>query len=120
LELPEEFRTQTYPATIGQESGSLVVTVHHSRFPRWDIGRFTGVLGETGHVIFQLGLEDSFAGAEYQAGYYASGRMTGAIVEEGLSGTLDGVVETNVPNEDGRGSRVVKCTAPDHGVVFSR
>lgn len=120
LELPEEFRTQTYAATIGQEGGSLVVSVHHSRFPGWDIGRFTGVFGETGHVIFQMGLEDWFAGAEYQAAYYASGSMTGAIVEEGLSGILDGVVETIVPNEDGRGNRVVRCTAPDHSAVFSR
>lgn len=120
LELPEEFRTQTYPATIGQGDGSLVITVHHSRFPGWDIGRFTGVFGETNDVIFQLALEDWFAGAEYQAEYHASGRMTGAIAEEGLSGILDGVVEAIVANEDGRGNRVVTCTAPDHGVVFSR
>lgn len=120
LELPEEFRTQTYPATIGQGGGSLLVTVHHGRFPGWDVGRFTGVFDETGHVMFQMGLEDWFAGAEYQAGYYASGRMTGAIVGEGLSGSLDGVVETIVPSEDGRGNRVVRCTAPDHSAVFSR
>jgi hypothetical protein len=120
LELPEEFRTQTYPATISQGDGSLAVTVHHSRLPGWDIGRFTGVLGETTDVTVQLALEDWFAGAEYQAQYDASGRMTGAIVEEGLSGILDGAVEAIVPNEDGRGNRVVTCTAPDHGAVFLR
>jgi hypothetical protein len=120
LELPEDFRTQTYPATIGQGDGSLVVTVHHSRFPGWDIGRLTGVFGETNDVVFQLALEDWFAGAEYQAEYHASGKMTGAIVEEGLSGILDGVIKAIVPNEDGRGNRVVTCTAQDHGVVLSR
>jgi hypothetical protein len=120
LELPEDFRTQTYPATIAQGGGSLVVTVHHGRFPGWDIGRFTGVFGETNDVIFQLALEDWFAGAEYQAEYHASGRMTGAIVEERLSGILDGVVVAIVPNEDGRGYGDVTCTAPDHGVTFSR
>jgi hypothetical protein len=120
LELPEDFRTQTYPATIGQRDGSLVVSVHHSRLPGWDIGGFTGVFGETTNVIFQMALEDWFAGAEYPAEYHASGRMTGAIVQAGLSGILDGVVEAIVPNADGRGNRVVTCTAPDHGVVFSR
>jgi hypothetical protein len=80
----------------------------------------SGVFGETNVVIFQLALEDWFAGAEYQAEYHASGRMTGTIVEERLSGILDGVVVAIVPNEDGRGNRVVTCTAPDHGVVFSR
>lgn len=120
LALPEDFRTQTYPATIGQGDGSLVITVHHSRFPGWVVGRFAGAFGETNDVTFQLALEDWFAGAEYPAEYHASGRMTGAIAEEGLSGILDGVVEAIVPNEDGRGNRVVRCTAPDHGVVFSR
>ena len=123
LELPEGFRTQTYPATIGQGNGSIVVTVHHDQ-GRWDVGRFTGVFGETNDVMFQGGLEDWFAGwfpgAESFGEYHAYGRMTGAIVEAGLSGVLDGIVEAIVRNEDGRGSRVVTCTAPDHGVVFSR
>jgi hypothetical protein len=120
LELPQEFRTHTYPATIRQGDGTLVITVHHSRFPGWDIGRFTGMVGETNDVIFQVALEDWLAGAEHQAEYHTSGRMTAAIVEEGLSGILDGAVEAIVPNEDGRGSRIITCTAPDHGVVFSR
>ena len=113
LALPQDFRTRTYPATIGQADGTLVITVHHSRFPGWDIGRFTGVFGETNDVMFQMALEDWFAGTDYQAEYHTSGRMIGAIVEEGLSGILDGVVEAVVRNEDGRGSRVVTCAAPE-------
>jgi hypothetical protein len=37
----------------------------------------------------------------------------------GLSGFLDGDVKALISNEGGRGNRVVTCTAPDHGVVFS-
>jgi hypothetical protein len=120
LEFPDNLRTRKYPATIVHAGRSLAVTVH-SQFPGWDIGRFTGEFGETNDVIFQLGLEDWFAevGAQY-AEYHASGRMTATIVEEGLSGFLDGEMVGTVPNEDGRGYRSATCTAPDHGAVFSR
>ena len=67
--------------------------------------------GETNDVIFQLALEDWWV---------EGGRMTATIVEEGLSGSLDGVMRAIVRNEDGRGNRAITCTAPDHGVVFSR
>jgi hypothetical protein len=117
LELPEELRTHSYPATIVQSGGSLTVTVH-SRYPGWVNGRFTGEFGETNDVIFQLALEDWWldGGNEYSA----SGRMTATISAGGLFGFLDGNLAATVTNEDGRGYRVVKCTASDHGAVFSR
>lgn len=120
LELPEDLRTRTYTATIVQVGGSLTVTLQGpsswSFFPGQG-DRFTGGFGETNEVIFQLDLIEEWL----QAGsLFPSGRMTGTIVEDGLSGLLDGDMKAIVSNEDGRGNRVVTCTAPDHGVVFLR
>jgi hypothetical protein len=122
LELPEDLRTFTYPATIIQGDDSLTVTVHHNRFPGWD-NRFTGVVGETNHVIFQLRFEDWWvyrAELGEWAEFHASGTITSTISADGLSGLLDGDMTAIVVNEGGRGSRSITCTAPDHGVVFSR
>jgi hypothetical protein len=125
-ELPEDLREQTYPGTISQSGPSLVVTVHHDRIRGWDVGRLVGVFGEPSEIMGQMGVEDWYAGAEStwygsgpeELGYRVSGRMTGATVEEGLSGMLDGLIEASVSND--RGSQVFRCTASDHGVRFSR
>jgi hypothetical protein len=79
---------------------------------------FTGSFGGTNGVIFQLGLEEWWL--EGGREFHASGSITSTISAGGLSGFLDGDMMALVSNEDGRGNRRITCTAPDHGVVFSR
>ena len=131
LELPETMRTRRYPATIAhvdlsrRSPEALLVTVHSPlNFPGiWnDIGRFTGAFGENDDVTFQrFGFEEWFP-VEPGSEFHASGQATATISEGGLSGFLDGYVRGTVPNEDGGvfATRSVTCTAPDHGVMFSR
>jgi hypothetical protein len=124
LELPEAMRTRTYTVTIAQVGGSLMVTLP-SIFPPWDNrtfgvdNRFTGVFGENNDVIFQLQFEEWFLEGLVTE-FSAYGRMTATISPTGLSGFWDGYMRGIVTNEDGRGNRVVLCTAPDHGAMFSR
>ena len=123
LELPESMRTRRYPATVAQMDGSLLVTVHSPlNLPGiWnDIGRFTGAFGENDDVTFQqFGFEEWFPEEPFSE-FHASGQATATISEGGLAGSLNGYMRGIVPNEDGRGNRVVTCTAPDHGAVFLR
>ena len=123
LELPESMRTRRYPATVAQVDGSLLVTVHSPlNLPGiWnDIGRFTGAFGENDDVTFQqFGFEEWFPEEPFSE-FHASGQATATISEGGLSGFLNGYMRGIVPNEDGRGNRVVTCAAPDHGAVFLR
>lgn len=118
-ELPNELQTRTYTATIEQAADdSLMVHVDYPSGWSWgQPDRFPGRLGATNEVIFELGVEEWWlAGGEFLA--YGTTRVT--IVEERLSGFLDGYMKAIVINEDGRGNRVVTCTAPDHAVLFSR
>jgi hypothetical protein len=124
-EMREIFPTRTYPATISHEDGSLVVTVHYPDMRGW-VDKFTVVPGEASDVTFRMQLSDWWP-IEYEAHGRMTGRMTGATVEEGLSGILDGFIETFVLNEDGTFAldadgrpRWVRCTASDHVVLFSR
>ena len=123
LELPETMRTRAYPATIVQMDRSLLVTVHSPlNLPGiWnDIGRFTGVIGENDDVVFQrFGFEEWWP-EERGSEFSASGGVTATISAGALSGFLDGHMRGSIPNEDGRGSRSITCTAPDHGARFSR
>jgi hypothetical protein len=119
LQLPEDLRTRTYSAEIAQVDDSLTVTLQYPSPLSWgQPNMFTGWFDTSNNVIFQLGAEEWWldGGAEF----HAHGRMTGTIVGEGLSGFLDGEMEAIVSNEGGRGNRRITCTAPDHGVVFSR
>jgi len=119
LELPEAMRTRSYTAAIDQEGGSLMVRLFSpSIYPGWNNDRFPGVFGETNDLIFQLAFDEWLSGPVTE--FSALGRMTGTISAGGLSGSLDGDMRAIVTNEDGRGNRVVTCTAPDHVAVFSR
>ena len=124
LELPESMRARTYTATIAQVGGSVTVTLP-SVFPPFGIrtfgpdNRFTGVFGENNDVIFQFQFEEWFR-EEPVTEFAAYGGMTGTISRSGLSGFWDGYMRGLVTNEDGRSHRVIECTAPDHGVTFSR
>jgi hypothetical protein len=123
-ELPRLMRTRTYAAVITQAGGSLVVKLP-AIFPPWDNktfgvdNRFTGVFGGNNDVIFQMQFEEWFA-EEPVGDFAAYGRITATISPSGLSGLWDGYMRGIVTNEDGRGNRAVTCTAPDHGVTFSR
>ena len=118
-ELPEGLRSRTYGATVTQEGASLRVTLQSpSIFPGWNDDRFTGVFDETNDVIFDFSFDEWLTGPVTE--FSAFGRMTATISGGGLSGFLDGDLVALVTNEDGRGNRRVTCTAPDHGVVFSR
>ena len=124
LALPEAMRARTYTAAIAQVGGSLMATLP-SIFPPWDNrtfgvdNRFTGVVGENNDVRFHLQFEEWFLEGS-STDFTAYGSMTVTISPSGLSGFWDGSMRGLVTNEDGRGNRVVTCTAPDHGVVFSR
>lgn len=118
-EFPDALRTRTYSATIAQEGASLMVTVQSpSIYPGWNNDRFTGIIGETNDVIFDLSFDEWPMGPVTE--FSAFGRMTGTISAGRLSGFLDGDMAALVTNEGGRGNRRVTCTAPDHGVLFSR
>jgi hypothetical protein len=69
--------------------------------------------GVAGVVVFTLA-------AAVVTDFAAFGRMTTRISPSGLSGVWNGVLRGLADNEDGRGNRVVTCTAQDHGVVLSR
>ena len=119
LELPEDMRTRTSTATIDQVDGSLMVTLQYPSPQSWgQPNTFTGWFGGTNEVMFELGYEEWWLerGAEFQA----HGTITSTISAAGLSGFLDGDIEAIVTNEGGRGNRRITCTAPDHGVMFSR
>jgi hypothetical protein len=124
LDLPDAMRTRTYAATIAQVGGGLTVKLP-SIFPPWDNrtfgvdNRFTGVFGENNDVTFQLQFEEWHLEGPV-TDFAAFGRMTATISPSGLSGRWDGYIRGLVNNEGGPGSRVVKCEAADHGVVFSR
>jgi hypothetical protein len=112
-ELPEAARTRTFTATIAQTGGALVVTVPMSVWVGWN-NQFKGELGETNDVIFQLVSIDD---PELPFGwFYSDGSLTATISAGGLSGFLDGYVAVSPP----AGGPDVRCTAPDHSVVFSR
>lgn len=123
-ELPEAIRTRMYAATITQVGGSLMVTLP-SIFPPWDNrtfgadNRFTGVIGQNNDVTFQLQFEEWFLEG-LVTDFAAYGTVTATISPSGLSGSWEGYMRGIVTNEDGRGNRIVTCTAPDHGVRFSR
>lgn len=123
-ELPHAMRTRQYTATIDQVGRSLTVKLP-AIFPPWDNrtfgvdNRFTGGFGEDTDVVFHVQFEEWF-GEEPVNDFSAYGRMTATIFPSGLSGSLDGYLRGIVTNEDGLGNRVVTCTAPDHGVLFSR
>ena len=113
-DFPEAMRTRTYTASITQVGGSLNVTLEGrssfpSFFPGWG-DSFTGVFGETNDVIFWL---DQIEEWLEQHLLFVSGRMTVTIVEEGLSGFLEGEMRLV-------GNQGFTCTAPDHSVKFSR
>jgi hypothetical protein len=118
-ELPEHMRTRAYAATIHQGGRSLTVKLT-SIFPPWDNitfgteNRFIGVLGANDDVVFQLQFEEWFVGERGDV-FRAYGRMTATINASGLSGSWDGYMSW-ISSENGS----VTCTAPDHGVVFSR
>jgi hypothetical protein len=124
LELPEAMRARTYTATIAQVGGSVTVTLP-SVFPPFGIrtfgpdNRFTGVFGENNDVTFQFQFEEWFR-EEPVTEFAAYGRVTGTISPCGLSGFWDGYMRGVVTNEDGRSHWLIECTAPDHGVTFSR
>jgi len=124
LELPEAMRARTYTATIAQVGGSVTVTLP-SVFPPFGIttfgpdNRFAGVFGENNDVTFQFQFEEWFR-EEPVTEFAAYGRVTGTISPSGLSGFWDGYMRGVVTNEDGRSHRLIECTAPDHGVMFSR
>ena len=118
LELPEDMRTRSYTATMVQSGDSLMVTLQYPTQSWGQPDRFMGRFGGTNEVIFQLVLEDWWL--EGGAEFHASGRLTATIVEEGLSGFLDGEMVWSFINEDRRGTRNVTCTASDHGARFSR
>ena len=124
LELPEAMRARTYRATIAQVGGSLTVTLP-SVFPPFGNrtfgpdNRFTGVFGENNDVIFQFQFEEWFR-EEPVTEFAAYGGITGTISPSGLSGFWGGYMRGLVTNEDRRGHRVIECTAPDHGAMFSK
>jgi len=84
------------------------------------VNRFVGQLGETNDVRFQLAIEDWGPLEPTVFEFYAGGSMTATIDAGGLSGLLDGYMEASVHNESGYWAYSAKCTAPDHGVRFSR
>jgi hypothetical protein len=112
-ELPEAARTRTFTATIAQTGGALVVTVPMTTWVGWN-NQFKGELGETNDVIFQLVSIDDW-GLPF-GWFYSDGSLTATISAGGLSGFLDGYVAVSPP----AGGPDVRCTAPDHSVVFSR
>jgi hypothetical protein len=116
-ELPEAMRIRTYGATIDQSGSSLRFTLHGPSIS-W-CGECAGVFGETNDVIFPSFEFDERLESPLSF-LYVVGRMTGTISAGGFSGLLDGFIYGTIPNEDGRGSRSVTCTAPDHGMVLSR
>ncbi len=123
-DLPADMRNRTYAATIAQTGGSLTVTLP-SIFPPWGNrafgtdNRFTGVLGANNDVIFQFQFEEWFAQGQV-TDFWANGTMTATTSPSGLSGSWDGTLRGVVDNPGGHGNHIVTCSAPDHGVVFSR
>lgn len=110
-ELPEAMRTRTYTATIGQEGASLMVTLEGpSVYSGWN-DKFAGSFGENNDITFQLNLAEVIEAVP-------TGRITVTISAGGLSGFLDGDMTAEVTDQGG--FRRVTCTAPDHGVKFSR
>ena len=119
LELPEDLRTRTSTATIVQENGLLMVTLQYPSPRSWGQPyTFTGWFAGTNLVMFELSHEEWWL--EGGTEFHAYGTVTSTISVGGLSGFLDGDLKAIVPNEGGRGSRGITCTAPDHGVTFSR
>lgn len=124
LDLPESMRTRTYAATLAQAGGGLTVRLP-SIFPPWDNrtfgvdNSFTGLFGQNNDVRFHLQFEQWFLPGPVTE-FAAFGEMTATISPNGLSGRWGGYIRGLVNNEDGRGNRIVRCDAPDHGVVFSR
>lgn len=63
LDLPEDLRSRTYTATIVQEGNSLTVMVQYPSPHSWgQPDRFTGRVGGTNEVVFQLGVEEWWLG----------------------------------------------------------
>ena len=116
-DLPPDARARTYDATVVQLNDSVTVTLRG--IFQEIVTTFTGTLGATNDLVFDLNFEDSWPPAPF-IDFSASGRVTVAMVETGLAGFLEGETEAVVRDEGGRGSRVITCTAPDHAVMFSR
>ena len=123
LELPEAVRTRTYTATVTQARGSLNVTLP-SIFPPWSnvLGTgnsFTGDIGENNDVTFHLQFEEWLL-QESVTDFIAYGTVKATISADGLSGLWDGWMRAVLPKADASGNHIVTCTAPEHGVQFSR
>lgn len=119
LELPEDMRTRTSTATIVHQNDLLMVTLEYPSPLSWGQPyTFTGWFGGTDEVIFELVHEEWWL--EGGAEFHAHGTVTSTIAASGLSGFLDGDLKAIVSNEGSRGNRVIRCTAPDHVVTFSR
>ncbi|MGH9313112.1 MAG: carboxypeptidase-like regulatory domain-containing protein [Vicinamibacterales bacterium] len=129
--LPEEARIRTYTAVLSQDGPRLTVALEGSKFlvaGGRTLNSFGGTV-EPNRVSFKL--------SEFYSYYYyylpdvleeltattflaVSGSATTTVSPTGLSGTLNGPIETLQGVGSGRFDRVTSCRSTGHQFVLSR
>ena len=130
--LPEEARTRTYPAVVTQQGPRLTVVLEGANFAVVGGQRFNsyhGTVEPTG-ITFQLGRYGEFGSYVYlpdvleqltpQTFVSFSGTTRPTVTRSGLSGVLDGTIETLQGASGRRFQPIAACTSTIHQFILSK
>ena len=130
--LPEEARTRTYPAVLTQQGPRLSAVLEGAKFAvvgGQTFNSFRGTVEPTG-ITFQLGRYGDFGSYIYlpdvleqltpQTFVSFSGTTMPTVTRSGLSGVLDGTIETLQPASAGRFQQTAACKSTSHQFILSR
>jgi Big-like domain-containing protein len=131
-ELPEEARIRTYTAVVEQDGPRLTVSLEGSKFVAGYGRTFNSFHGtvEPSRVTFLLNgyydhdfylyLPDVLEQLATPTLFSVSGSLVTTVSPAGLSGSLDGVIETLEGRSPGKFQRIASCRSSGHQFVFSR
>jgi hypothetical protein len=130
VSLPEEAGTRKYTAVLRQDGPRLTATLEGATFALVTgrpLNSFAGAV-EPNRVVFHLNefyeyynyLPDVLEQLTTPTFLAISGSAVTTITSSGLTGTLDGPIETLQLTSSGRYQRIAACDSPAHQFVLSR